>query len=600
LGVQFFNAAGTLLDQDWGWSALSGSWQQYSKSFKTTPAGTVKVRLLESFDTAGANWLDDCAYTAGWAQAMLANPGFENDPNGQWPTGWGVTGEVETQTAVVHSGSKAAVVYDGNTSAYQEFHSAPGEVWGASAWAQRNNYDDDDYDYGDGNLYLNITYLNGDGGVISYDSSGARPLWQDWQHLSRTFPAAPAGTVKVQIGFYFDNSGKNYLDDCAIVAPVPGVTARGTPWAQTYVYDGFGNMTDKISDHSVMTVAMDPATNRIVGEAYDANGNMLGPTVTYVRNGQQITGPANTWDAENRLVFQVLDGKQYEYVYDPWGRRVVKHQTSPSVGWETTFYGAAGERVTWGGPNGYPYYAPFAGQMVRLDSTQREVKDRLGSVRALDNGQQYRYLPYGEEEGSPTPDGRVKFATYERDSTASAQDYAGQRYYSNVTGRFFSPDPGGLRTANPRDPGSWNRYAYVGGDPVNFADPSGKDRLLTACGWPILGYEAPYLGGYECYYVNITESASLLAPVAPAEPMQAAANVGPGNPNPLLPVSDLMGFDEAFDTAAAALRESDCAGLFGLTPGSMDPVALLAGVYKISAGFRASRSCGRLCRWCSV
>ena len=31
LGVQFFNAAGSLLDQDWGWSALSGSWQQYSK-----------------------------------------------------------------------------------------------------------------------------------------------------------------------------------------------------------------------------------------------------------------------------------------------------------------------------------------------------------------------------------------------------------------------------------------------------------------------------------------------------------------------------------------------------------------------------------------
>jgi len=329
LGVQFFNAAGSLLDQDWGWSALSGSGQQYSKSFKTTPSGTVKVRLFESFDTAGVNWLDDCAYTAGWAQAVLANPGFEDGPTGQWPTGWGGTGEVETQTAVVHSGSKAAVVYDGNTSAYQEFHSAPGEVWGASAWAQRNNYDDDDYDNGDGNLNLNITYLNGDGGEIATDWGGARPLWQDWQHLSRTFPAAPAGTAKVRIGFYFDNSGKNYLDDCAIVAPVPGVTARGTPWAQTYVYDGFGNMTDKISDHSVMTVAMDPATNRIVGEAYDANGNMLGPTVTYVRNGQQITGPANTWDSENRLVFQVLDGKQYEYVYDPWGRRLVKHQTSP-------------------------------------------------------------------------------------------------------------------------------------------------------------------------------------------------------------------------------------------------------------------------------
>jgi RHS repeat-associated protein len=113
------------------------------------------------------------------------------------------------------------------------------------------------------------------------------------------------------------------------------------------------------------------------------------------------------------------------------------------------------------------------------------VKDRLGSVRTTAGsaqnpahiGPQYRYLPYGEEEGSPTPDGPVKFATYERDSTASAQDYAQQRYYSNVYGRFFSPDPGGVKTANPRDPGSWNRYAYVQGDPVNFYDPHGTNMF---------------------------------------------------------------------------------------------------------------------------
>jgi YD repeat-containing protein len=97
-----------------------------------------------------------------------------------------------------------------------------------------------------------------------------------------------------------------------------------------------------------MTVAMDPATNRIVGEAYDANGNMLGPTVTYVRNGQQITGPANTWDAENRLVFQVLDGKQYEYVYDPWGRRLVKHDTAP-WGLRSTRFTGLRERGSRGG-----------------------------------------------------------------------------------------------------------------------------------------------------------------------------------------------------------------------------------------------------------
>lgn len=47
------------------------------------------------------------------------------------------------------------------------------------------------------------------------------------------------------------------------------------------------------------------------------------------------------------------------------------------------------------------------------------------------------------------------------------------RYESPGTGRFITPDRGGLPSAS--DPGSWNKYAYVQGDPVNNADPSGRD-----------------------------------------------------------------------------------------------------------------------------
>ena len=50
---------------------------------------------------------------------------------------------------------------------------------------------------------------------------------------------------------------------------------------------------------------------------------------------------------------------------------------------------------------------------------------------------------------------------------------AGQRYYRGTMGRFWSVDPGGIATANPADPTSWNRYAYVQGDPVNHADRHG-------------------------------------------------------------------------------------------------------------------------------
>ena len=51
-------------------------------------------------------------------------------------------------------------------------------------------------------------------------------------------------------------------------------------------------------------------------------------------------------------------------------------------------------------------------------------------------------------------------------------DYADQRYYAAAYGRFNTADPMAA-SASAGDPGSWNRYAYVGGDPINGNDPSG-------------------------------------------------------------------------------------------------------------------------------
>lgn len=65
----------------------------------------------------------------------------------------------------------------------------------------------------------------------------------------------------------------------------------------------------------------------------------------------------------------------------------------------------------------------------------------------------------------------MKFGTYTRDSFTGL-DYADQRFYASSYGRFNTADPY-RASAGAGDPGSWNRYAYVGGDPVNVADPSG-------------------------------------------------------------------------------------------------------------------------------
>ena len=91
--------------------------------------------------------------------------------------------------------------------------------------------------------------------------------------------------------------------------------------------------------------------------------------------------------------------------------------------------------------------------------------DRLGSNR---NGS--KYFPYGQEQ-TVTAQDKDKFATYYRDNTTGL-DYANQRYYASTLGRFTSPDPY-KASGGTSDPGSWNRYAYVGADPANRFDPKG-------------------------------------------------------------------------------------------------------------------------------
>ncbi len=233
-------------------------------------------------------------------------------------------------------------------------------------------------------------------------------------------------------------------------------------WSQTYSYDGFGNLTGKsaVGAYPAMNASFDPLTNRQNGLSYDANGN--------------VTANGAGYDVENRLV----GDSTALYVYDHAGKRVQKRYQATE---EYYFYGISGQKLVtqvcqttesgWGcGDRQYNVY--FGGKLVKSKGVV-VVTERLGSVRANSNGERMSYYPYGEEKTS-TADGREKFGTYTRDS--ATQDYADQRYYAVGMGRFNSADPSSGSSAD--EPGSWNKYAHVQGDPVNFADPSGLNRLM--------------------------------------------------------------------------------------------------------------------------
>jgi RHS repeat-associated protein len=133
--------------------------------------------------------------------------------------------------------------------------------------------------------------------------------------------------------------------------------------------------------------------------------------------------------------------------------------------WNYT-YGAGNERVEAQGP------ADGSRRVYFYDVTG----ELLGEYSVLVDGEatRYRYYPYGQNIGTNVGWDDVQFATYTRDG-ATGLDYARNRYYTRTWGRFLSPDPY-VGSGGPADPGSWNRYAYVQGDPVNWTDETGLFR----------------------------------------------------------------------------------------------------------------------------
>jgi RHS repeat-associated protein len=59
-------------------------------------------------------------------------------------------------------------------------------------------------------------------------------------------------------------------------------------------------------------------------------------------------------------------------------------------------------------------------------------------------------------------------------SEGMTTDCTDQRFYASSYGRFNTPDPYAA-SGGTKDPGSWNRYAYALGDPVQYADPKGTN-----------------------------------------------------------------------------------------------------------------------------
>ena len=289
---------------------------------------------------------------------------------------------------------------------------------------------------------LNTTYATG----VTYNAAGQTSLGGRLYNSLSQLTQAGGFTYNYstnqnngQITSSFDtlnNETVTYTYDA--LKRLSSASSSNMNWTGSYTYDGWGNLTQM--QPSGLSAQADPTTNRlqITGAHYDQNGNFL-----------YATGfPNLQYDVSNRVV-EAQTNNNYYYGYDSDNRRIYYRDAGNN---ETIyFYGAGGAKLAQFTISGFPVESGYpvvqftaAGQNVYFTGIPLRTEshsvttDRLGSIASNSAGN-HRYYPYGMEysQYSNSPNDTEKYATYTRDSLTKL-DYAMNRYYSSIWGRFLS------------------------------------------------------------------------------------------------------------------------------------------------------------------
>ena len=301
----------------------------------------------------------------------------------------------------------------------------------------------------EGGSLTRVVRPNGTERQISYDFAGRPEVVRE--------VAADGRLIKLFKNQYFPS------DQLQSLYQLPyGKGQQETPLAKS-LYGPVGSM-EYNSDNQLV---------RFEGEdvVHDLDGNMVyGPLPGGVMSGY-------SYDSRNRL----LSAGGLSYSYDPEGERIgaggngdaihyvneVNHGLSQVLrrtknGAETTY--------VWG--IGLLYEVGEDGEAVYYHY------DNVGSTIALSNDagvaiERMEYEPYGTlvhrareagYEGALHDTAYLFAGFYGYQTDSSGLVYLRERYYNPLTRRFINPDPA-------RE--GWNWYAYAGGDPMGFVDPSG-------------------------------------------------------------------------------------------------------------------------------
>jgi RHS repeat-associated protein len=337
---------------------------------------------------------------------------------------------------------------------------------------------------------------------------------------------------------------------------IDSVDCGAAKWQQNFTYDVFGNITKTVPGRGT-GIGFQPdysaSSNWITSlpgiiPTTDADGRMTyDGTHNYAWDveGKMVTVDATTltYDALGRLVEKNVGSTINEFVFGPLGDKFAQMSGATL---QKAFVPLPTKAAVYAG-SGLAYY---------------RHEDHLGSSRFATTPTRTMYsstayAPFGEPYSQAgTTD--LSFAGHDQDTASGIHD-ALFRKYVPVQGRWLSPDPAGMAAVDPTNPQSWNRYAYVGNNPLGWTDPLGllHCRSCGEGGWdsgfeaaPMrLGGDMPFgwqwdefdiiEGSYECEYGDCERHHRIpdwvAAAMWPSGPLEIGGGAAPDSaPNNML------------------------------------------------------------------
>jgi RHS repeat-associated protein len=264
------------------------------------------------------------------------------------------------------------------------------------------------------------------------------------------------------------------------------------PYSQGYVYDQWGNMTQRYGwggevqgssagqtsyiNYYYQTSSGGPNNgqynNQRSGFGYDPAGNLTwdgGQTFQYDVTGQQTSASyggyslSQNYDGDGLRVSKNDNGGVEYYLRSTVLGGQVISELSSSGGWNRGYvYGGGGLlAILQNGTIYWNHEDPI--------TKSKRITDSSGNVYSTVETDPWgaNTARSGSEWFQPH-----RYTTYERDGNGS--DEAMLRRYNRWHSRFDQPDPFD-GSYDSSDPQSFNRYAYTQNDPANFVDPTGLD-----------------------------------------------------------------------------------------------------------------------------